>query len=86
MHGTYIAENASYISHMTEKQMIPSFDSVTYDGGSKHNIKHYQEFCLFKLLFLVFPLVLDTHNLERKFRGRRMKIGAELSRISYASP
>lgn len=66
------------------KANYTSFDSVHYDRGSKHDIKHYEEFCLFKLLFLVFPLlVLDTHNLERKFREIRMKIGVEqVPRIS----
>lgn len=83
MHGTYIAENATYVSHMTEKQIIPSYDSVHYDRGSKHNIKYHEEFCLLKLLFLVFPLlVLDARNLETKFREIRMKIGEQVPRIS----
>lgn len=84
MHGRYIAENAGHVSHVTEKETIPSCNSIHYDRDSKHNVKYYKEFSLFKLLFLVFPLlVLDTYNLERKFREIGMKIGVEqVPRIS----
>lgn len=41
-----------------QKQTIPSYDSVHYDRDDKHNVKYDKGFCLLKLLFLVFPLLV----------------------------